>query len=282
MKLTKPVVVAVVSDLHTNSTIGLAPPRVSLDDGGEYKASKAQRWLWNNWRDFWRRARATADEHQATLLAVVNGDALDGDHHNTPQIITRNVNDQLAIAAATLAPVMETADAWYMIRGTEAHAGQAASFEEHLAADCGAVPDASDHHARWHLYARWGGVTFDIKHHPESGSVRPWTKGNGANRISEIVRHAYWSTGDNPPDVVIRSHRHGFEDSSRLTRGVYSIITAPWQLTTSFGYRIGAGSPQVAAVGGLLFVCQSGHYTVEQVTYSAKRVRPEGLPELVP
>lgn len=31
-------VVAIVGDLHCNSTLGLCPPRVALDDGGEYVA----------------------------------------------------------------------------------------------------------------------------------------------------------------------------------------------------------------------------------------------------
>jgi len=40
------VIVAVVADTHPNSTVGLCPPEVELDDGGTYHASKAQRWLW--------------------------------------------------------------------------------------------------------------------------------------------------------------------------------------------------------------------------------------------
>lgn len=275
----KAVVLAVVSDLHTNSTIGLTPPTVDLDDGGQYKASKAQRWLWGNWRKFWLTAAEVAKKNNAALVGIVNGDALDGDHHNTPQIITRNQNDQLLIAAATLAPMLDAVQTWYMIRGTEAHVGHAAAFEEMVARDCGAVADSDDHHARWHLYLKAGGVTFDIKHHPESGSSRPWTRGNGANRISEIVQQAYLASGDPPPDVAIRSHRHGFEDSSRMTRRVYSVITPAWQLPTAFVYRIGAGSPQLPSVGGLLFVCRDGEYQMLPQMYTPARSKAERLPE---
>ena len=91
-------VLAVVSDLHTNSTIGLCPPRFPLDDGGEYVASKAQRWLWTNWQNYIANVSQTAQEYNCRIVTVFNGDLLDGDHHGTAQIITRNRNDMLRLA----------------------------------------------------------------------------------------------------------------------------------------------------------------------------------------
>ena len=58
-------VLAVVSDLHCGSTLGLCGPEpVELDDGGLYTPSAIQRWLWERWADYWRRvevARQGAD-----------------------------------------------------------------------------------------------------------------------------------------------------------------------------------------------------------------------------
>ena len=48
-----PIIVAIISDLHAGSTVGLCPPRFTLDDGGDYVSSPAQRWLWRNWNHFW-------------------------------------------------------------------------------------------------------------------------------------------------------------------------------------------------------------------------------------
>lgn len=273
------VLVAIASDLHTNSTIGLLPPRVSLDDGGEFRASREQRWLWSCWLKFWGKARAEAEAQGARLVAIINGDALDGDHHNTPQIVTRNPNDQILIGAAALAPVAEATEDRYFLRGTGAHAGPAAAFEEMLARDLDFLPDAYEHHARWHLYARFGGVTFDIKHHPESGSKYAWTRGNGATRVAAAVQHAYWEQGKEPPDLALRSHRHTFEDSGRFTRRTYACLLPPWQLPTEFAMRIGAGLPDKIEVGGMLFLCSRGNYEPELVTYRAPKGRPETLVE---
>ena len=46
-------VVAVVSDLHINSTVGLCPGPVPLDDGGTHQPSKEQRALLRCWNEYW-------------------------------------------------------------------------------------------------------------------------------------------------------------------------------------------------------------------------------------
>ena len=48
----RPLILRVTSDLHAGSTVALCPPKVQLDDGGKYEASKAQLWLWECWLDF--------------------------------------------------------------------------------------------------------------------------------------------------------------------------------------------------------------------------------------
>lgn len=48
--MSKPVLVAITSDHHAGSVIGLCPSEgVRLDEGGEYRPNKAQLWLWQNW-----------------------------------------------------------------------------------------------------------------------------------------------------------------------------------------------------------------------------------------
>ena len=133
-------IVAVVSDLHSNSTIGLCPYSFNLDDGGTYKASKAQRWLWRNWQDYWKRIANLSQDTGLPVVAVVNGDITDGDHHGSPQLITRNDADQLRLGIAVLEPVLNTARRVFVVRGTEAHVGKSASLEEMIAQDIGAEP----------------------------------------------------------------------------------------------------------------------------------------------
>lgn len=270
------VLVAVTSDWHTNSTIGLCPPAVNLDDGGTYRASKAQRWLWRNWLDFWQHVAIRKEETAATVIAITNGDAADGDHHDTPQLITRNPETQLRIAVAVAQPMLDVADYHYMMRGTEAHNGKNNWMEEAIARDIGAVESPYDTASHWHLYAKFGGVTFDVMHHPESGSMRPWTAGGEVNRIAAILAFEYARTGDKPPDIALRAHKHGYRDSG-TTFDTRAFITPPWQLTTAFGHRIGVGG-KVQSVGGLLFYCEKGRYTLERKFYRAHRGKPQELP----
>lgn len=266
-------IVAAVSDIHSNSTIGICPYSFQLDDGGTYKASKAQRWLWRNWRDYWDRIADMRRDTGLPVVAILNGDLVDGNHHRTTQIITSNEADQLRLAVDVLQPVLDTADRLFIIRGTEAHAGQGAAREEAIARDVGAEESRWGTASWWHLYAEFGGVTFDVMHHGESGSMRPWTAGAGVNRIAAILVYEYARTGDAIPQVALRAHRHTFKDSG-TSHPVRVFQTPPWQLTTAFGYRIGVGG-KVADVGGLWFVCRKGEVTGwEAVTYRPKRAKP--------
>lgn len=267
------VIVAVVSDLHSNSTTGLCPPRFTLDDGGDYVSSKAQRWLWRNWLDYWQTIAALKADTGLPVAAILNGDAHDGDHHNTPQIITRNENDQLRIAVEVVQPVLDVADKIFVIRGTEAHVGKSAWREEALADDIGAVPSADGTASHWHLYADFHGVVFDIQHHPESVASRPWTAGAEANRISAMLVYEYAGSGDRVPDIAIRSHRHQFRDSG-TTHKVRTFQLPPWQLATAFVNGPVAAAGKINPVGGMWFVCRDGSYTWDIVRYKPARSKP--------
>jgi len=261
-----------VSDMHTGSTVGLCPPGVELDDGGTYKPSPPQRWLWRNWVSMWRDYGEMKRHTGLPLVVFINGDAGDGDHHDTPQIITRNPATQLRIAARVLEPVLDVADVHFIIRGTEAHVGKSAWIEELIAEDTGAVPCTDTMHSWWHLLAEIGGVTFDIKHHPESGSMRPWTKGAEANRMAAILLYQYAASGDRPPDIALRAHKHSFNDSGYNHRT--RVFTTPaWQFDTAFVHRIGAGGG-INPKGSLYFTCRDGDYTFGRMMYQPKRDRP--------
>lgn len=267
------VIVAAVSDLHSNGTTGLCPPRFTLDDGGDYVASPAQRWLWRNWTDYWQTIANMKRDTGLPVAALVVGDAVDGDHHDTPQIITRNEADQLRIAIKVMMPVLEVADRVFIIRGTESHVGKSAWREEALADDIGAVPSPDGTASWWHLYADFAGVTFDVQHHPESGSMRPWTAGAEVNRISAMLVYEYAGTRDKMPDVAIRAHRHQFRDSG-TTHPVRTFAMPAWQLATAFVKGPVAAAGKINSVGGLYFICRDGSYTWDAVQYRPARRKP--------
>jgi hypothetical protein len=260
------IVVAISSDHHTNSTIGLCKPYVELDDGGQYKSSKAQRWLWQCWNEYVEKVKTAVNDHDAKLVSVFNGDIFDGDHHNTSQIITRNESTMLKMAHDVTRPLVDVSDAVYVVRGTEAHVGKSAGREEMYADDIGAIRDKETGSASWwHLPLNVNGVTFDIAHHGSLGRL-PWTKPNATNRIAAAALVAAAEAGAKPPNLVLRSHLHQYADSGQNYSKTRVISLPGWQIATAYVQRIAPGA--LADVGGLIVTCKTdGSYFVDVVRF---------------
>lgn len=140
-------VVLVRSDPHWGSTLGLCPPEgVRVSEGAKYLPGKAQRWLWGKYLTFLRTARRVIREHDAIHVDVWNGDAFDGDHHNTAQIISRNPENISYIAnrscgkEGALKGYLNPAQS-YVVIGTEIHVGKEGASEEAFGKSIGAVKD---------------------------------------------------------------------------------------------------------------------------------------------
>lgn len=236
----KPYIFALVGDLHVNSTVGLCPPVVHLDDGGRYSYSPYQRFIWTHWKAFWGEIAALRKELGYPVFSVINGELADNNHHATTQLITRNPADQVKAALVACAPLLETSDHVAVIRGTEAHSGPSAAFDEEVAQEMGAVQTPEENYSWFHWMADFGGLFLDVAHHPGHGHMRPWTRGGDANRLAADVMYRYAEQGMKPPDLVVRGHVHKPVDSydNHPTRAV---VLPSWQLNTAFGYRIGGG-----------------------------------------
>lgn len=267
----RPVVIAVTSDQHCGSTVALCPERIKLDDGGEYAASKAQRWLWTNWCDFWSRVDATRKALGAQLIQVYNGDLTEGDHHKTTQILSGNPTAQAVVVNECLrVPLALQPDALFFVRGTEAHVGPSAAFEERIALGLAkdkrpvVKEEATGNASHWHLTLDVQGIRLDFAHHGRVGQ-RPWTKPNVVLNLAAEIGYEHFRTGRPHPHLAVRSHMHQFVDThdAHPTR----VIQMPaWQLATAYIHRIAPGA--LADVGGLILVIDGGALTVTPVRYT--------------
>ena len=254
----------VISDLHCNSTVGLSLPEVDLDDGGQYVASKSQRWLYENWLDFWSNVAQLDGE----LIVVLNGDLIDINKHSVHQLITINQSTVLNHAAKLL-EIIPTSRI-FITRGTGAHTGPCGELEEILGKTIRSIPNEFGRYTNWNLALDIEDVLFDIAHHGKVGSS-PWNRANPLNVLAtQIVMEAY-KHGNRFPDVVLRSHNHTHADTHD-NLPIRVIATPAWQLSTEFSSRLGLVN--LADIGGLVFSCEDGEYEVTKYLYKpgAKKV----------
>ena len=265
----KPILLAVSSDQHTNSTLGLCPPVVQLDDGGTYKLSSPQRKLWREWLAFVDRAQSLKDSLDARLIVLFNGDVTDGDHHDTSQIITRNRSTMIRIAANTLSPLVDLADDVIFVRGTTAHVGKSGDLEEEIAYDLGGWENDGVR-SHWSWYANVGGVVIDAAHHAGMGRL-PWTAKNAANKVASTSLFSYAEQGARIPDLVFRSHNHRWADSYD-NFPVRAICLPGWQLKTEYVHRIDTSA--IPNIGGVLVKIEGGSYDIDKFRVKIDKRRP--------
>ncbi len=267
------IVIPVESDQHAGSRVAVCPPVVRLDDGGEYHASRAQKWLWGRRLAFWERAARVRDQHKAALAILFNGDWVDGNHHGTTQIIEGSSAAQSQVVSACLeAPLALEPDALWFIRGTEAHVGKSAATEEAIAEGLrrDGRPVIGDEDtgtaSHWHAKMEFQGVRIDAAHHGRVGQ-RPWTKQNITNLLAFQIWTEHHIRGEPHPHIAIRSHLHQYVDTGNAHQ-TRVLQTPAYQLHTAFTHKVVTES--MADIGGIIIVIRDGAYTVEPVIF-----RPE-------
>jgi len=266
------IALAVLSDLHINSTVALCPPVIDLDDRGTYHSSKAQRWLYKSYIDFLEKWKSRSGKH----VLVINGDIGELDiRRRSAQLVAQNKATINHIIAQTLEPALEIADALLVIRGTSAHVGKSAWLEEDFAQDVTSIeviktPEGA--FSWWSWCGKIGGVKFEITHHPSTMAGLPWNAKNAVNRMmSEILWKYHIILKQPPPQVSIFSHGHFCDCNSRDMDEVFVITTPGFQLATEYIYR--RGKMRLAHIGGLLFNCKNGEYDFTPVLYRMEKER---------
>jgi len=245
----------VISDTHCGCRLGLCPETVSLDGGGTYHASAFQRGMLAYWRKFWD-VWVPQATHGEPYDIVHNGDAIDGVHHHSTTQISHNIEDQLRIAEALLAPVVQRCHTlggtYYHIRGTEAHVGQSGEYEERLARTLGAKPDGTQY-ARFDLWKRVGHALVHLLHHiGTTSSAAHESSAVNAELTAEYVEAARW--GQEPPDYIVRSHRHRSiaVDLNSAKGYAAAIVTPAWQGKTPFTWKVPGARVSQPQFGGIL------------------------------
>ena len=225
----KPRMAVLVSDLHCGSTYGLLPPGFVTGEGNEVKGNAIQEWLWRSWEDVWYRVR----EHVAAdpYIVIVNGDAMEGVHHGTKEVISPDEGDHLEAAYEVLSAL--PASPMYIIEGTECHTR---NMEHALAKRLKARPNPNTGRAAWdRLPITIAGTPCVFFHHISTTS-RAWLRSSALGIfLANEQMHALESR-DTVPRVIGCGHRHVF-GSYEGPNGV-CVVTPAWQGITRFGRKV--------------------------------------------
>ena len=120
--MASPEVVVVIGDLHAGSSVALCTPEHPVVDDGVWKANPVQLWMYERWLEATTQWLPSVIAGRS-FAVVVNGDCIEGLHHQTKQVISNATSDHVSLAINLLGPVTEGADALFMVRGTSAHVG---------------------------------------------------------------------------------------------------------------------------------------------------------------
>lgn len=247
----------VVSDTHAGCRMAICgKDPIRLDGGGWYQPSAFQTKLWDWWREFWDEWVPQVTKREAFDL-VHNGDAIEGVHHRATTMISHNLEDQQRIAELTLQRAVDrchkSGGRYFHIRGTEAHVGQSGEYEERLARSLGAVPNAEGQYARFDLWKRVGDrcLVHLLHHIGTTGSAAHEASAVNAELTAEYVEAARWHR--EPPDFVVRSHRHRSiaVDLNSAKGYAAGIVTPAWQGKTPFAFKVPGARISEPQIGGI-------------------------------
>lgn len=257
--------VTIVSDLHVGSSTGLCPSTgMTLDDGGAYLPSDAQREVFRVWKRFFEAAKAIKARKR---FLVVNGDIIDGAHHGTVALATNNIQSQEDAAVEILKPATETYSRVFVTRGTEAHVQPSGQSDERVAAAIGAEREASTgNHAAWQWWLDVDGVVMNIAHHiGTTASAAYESSAVMREMVAALVEAGQWK--QRVPDLFIRSHRHRFIELSipSATGKITAVVTPGWQLRTPYVERL--DRMRMPHIGGINIVIEDGQCKIHEKIY---------------
>lgn len=247
--------IVIISDVHAGCRMGLCcPSGIDLDDGGTYLPSRLQLKVWEWWQEFWKEwvPKATKGED---YIIVNNGDVIDGVHHNSTTQISHNMKDQKALAKKILFPIINNkkCKGYYHVRGTEAHVGKSAVYEEELAHELGAIPNSEGQFARWELWLDMQGELIHFLHHIGTTASSAHESSAVNSEMSAMFNEAArWK--EKRPSILVRSHRHRSIEVRIPTKTGYftGVVTPAWQLKTPFTYKIAGARLAPPQIGGIV------------------------------
>jgi hypothetical protein len=230
--------VVVVSDIHVGSASGILPADYIDSSGITVPLNTGQRYLWDCWVDFCKRAKRFVPD-----AIIINGDVVEGVQRKEcgAGLSLRMMVDQKNAAIRVLSMLRDSAPkscALYMTQGTAYHVGENGEMEEDIAAHIGArryYSVGGGQLVREVLWLDIGGVIIEAAHAIGGNS--------GFYRTTALDRELQWSAlsgkdeskGVPKSDLIVRSHVHFFMAAEHASK--QGVIVPCWQLQTHYARK---------------------------------------------
>jgi hypothetical protein len=232
------------ADTHCGSTMGLMKPGwFPLHDGGGYEPGPTQQLIWKVWEAGWEKV---AKERKGRKLIIVHvGDAVEGIHHATTQVVSQRVDEHEKIHINAMQWAMKKAnfgngDAIYYISGTEEHAGDGSRSEETIAEKMNGVIPMNENRKTWDVIRKTvNGIGFDISHHGATLGATPLTEENGLYQRMKAVYFDSLNFKQPIPKYWIRAHLHRFAHVryDGIQGSVEGFVLPSFQMKTGYVYK---------------------------------------------
>lgn len=223
--------VVVLSDLHAGSTVALMPPEFTKADEQTVKQNPLQAWYWQCWKRTLDWIDETVGDDPAAL--ILNGDLIEGDHHRTTEIISRDIGDHIEMARIILTPLTMRFSKTFITRGTECHTGNVeATLGKLLGSE---LNPENDRRVFDRLTLDICGVRLVARHHVATTS-RPWLESNGLGMELASEQLNAVRNGEPMPRVLCVAHRH--VAGHVATNEGLCLATPAWQGLTRHAHKV--------------------------------------------
>lgn len=231
--------------MHSGSTKALFLPHLWQGKHVNHTPTKRQKALYEHFikcANFGKGVRK-----QKRLVIVHDGDAVEGWHHGSQEIITANKNEQAEIHTELMDTFLrwvkfsrKDGDRLYYVSGTETHTDDQ---EDEIAKDLPAEKNEDGERVWDFLELHINGRKIWFVHHGKG-------RGSGANEgnsLRNFLRDIYWEClkrKETPPDIVISGHTHTPTYNTYVIRHdggfhtIHGIICPSWQEKTRYAMKV--------------------------------------------
>jgi predicted phosphodiesterase len=231
--------------MHSGSSTALFLNRFWQNEHQNHTPNDRQKSIYSVWEKVSEYAKQTRKGKR--LIVVHNGDAIEGLHHNSPQICVGSKDSQAEIHTELMDGFLRATkfehkrgDRLFYVRGTETHVEDK---ENEIAADLSAEKTPDGLHVFDHLEIEINGRLIWAVHHGKKRGAGA----NEGNAMRNWMRDIYWDcrkANIRPPDLIVSGHTHTPTYNSYIIREgslfhiTHGVVCPSWQAKTRFAYKV--------------------------------------------